>query len=124
MPRLTADRRLGIMARAVALGEDAAASGAGPLQVSEIATMLGETTDDVRESLEPLVWVEMSLPGNDIVDLVEAVRLEDDCLHVDQAWWRRLATLTPAEAARLYTRASVAAARDPENAFHLGDLRR
>ncbi len=121
MPKLSASQRLTIMSAALAYGEDQAAIGAGPVGLDELATAVNERieigvdvgAEDVRESLDPLVWVEVSVPGG-IVDLLDAVRFDDDrdVLMVEEGWWRRLAALTPPEAARLYTKAAAAASLD------------
>ena len=118
MPRLTAARRLDIMSASIAYAEDRAAVGVESVPMDEIAASIGETVEHVRESLEPLEWVEMRIPEG-IVDLLDSVRLEGDRLFVREAWWRRLAVLSPAEAARLYTKASIAAARDPGGSIDL-----
>jgi len=118
MARLTASRRLSIMSGALAYAEDRAAAGTGPVHLDDVARELEESVEDVRESLEPLVWVEMEVPGG-IVDLLDAVRLDDDTLVVEEGWWRRLAALTPGEAARLYTKAAAAASLDAVGSRHL-----
>ncbi len=128
MPKLSASQRLTIMSVALAYGEDQAAIGAGPVGLDELTTAVNERieigvdvgAEDVRESLDPLVWVEVSVPGG-IVDLLDAVRFDDDrdVLMVEEGWWRRLAALTPPEAARLYTKAAAAASLDTVNSRHL-----
>lgn len=118
MPRLTAARRLSIMSAALALGEDRSAAGQQSISIADIAAELNEDPEDVRESLEPLVWIEMKTPEG-IVDLLDAVRLDGDLLTVEQAWWRRLAVISPAEAARLYAKAAAAASLEPEESIHL-----
>lgn len=118
MPRIPAVQRLEIMSKSIAYAEDRRALGAVSVPVEEIAAHLGESAADVRESLDPLRWVEMPVPGG-FIDLLDAARVEDDQLFVEDAWWRRLAVLDPAEAARLYTKASVAAALDPNASIHL-----
>ncbi len=118
MPRVPAGQRLEIMSKAIAYAEDRRVLGTGPVPIEEIAEHIDRPVAAVRESLDPLQWVEMPLPGG-FVDLLDAVRVEDDGLVVEDAWWRRLAVLEPAEAARLYTKASVAAALDPDASIHL-----
>lgn len=118
MPRLTAARRLAIMSAALAFGEDRSAAGQEYVSIADIADELNEDPEDVRESLEPLVWIELKTPEG-IVDLLDAVRLEDDRLIVEEAWWRRLAVISPAEAARLYTKAAAAASLEPAESIHL-----
>ncbi|MCL1598938.1 MAG: hypothetical protein M3094_07125 [Actinomycetia bacterium] len=118
MPRLSSGRRLAIMSGAVAYAEDRLGQGVESVPISEITVYLRDrvdgldfiTEDQVRESLEPLEWVEMSLPGGaDIVDLVGAISLENDSLRVEEAWWRRLAVMDPQESSRLYVKAAGAA---------------
>lgn len=118
MPRLTAQRRLSMMSRAVSLAEDRAAIGQSSIPLSDIAETLGESVEDIRESLEPLIWVEFEVPGG-IVDLLDAVRVEDDHLTVEYGWWRSLANLSPPEAARLYVKAASAASLESEAAMPL-----
>ena len=118
MPRLTAQRRLSIMSRAVGLAEDRAATGEGSVPLGEIAEALKESVDDVKESLVPLGWVEFEVPGG-IIDLLGAVTLEDERLIVEHGWWRRLARMSPPEAARLYVKAAAAASLESEVAMPL-----
>ena len=47
MPRLTAARRLSIMAASLAYAEDQAASGIESVPLTEVATIIGESVDDV-----------------------------------------------------------------------------
>jgi hypothetical protein len=106
------------MSAALAFGEDRAAADQGSVTIDEIAARLRERPDDVRESLEPLEWVEFRTPEG-IVDLLDAIRLEDDVLTVRRAWWRRLAALDAPEAARLYTKAAAAASIEAAQSPHL-----
>lgn len=118
MPRLTAARRLSIMSAALAFGEDRSAAGQDAVTIDEIAASLEERAEDVRESLEPLEWVEFRTPEG-IVDLLDSIRLDDNVLTVQRAWWRRLATLDASEAARLYTKAASAASIEAAQSPHL-----
>ncbi len=108
MPPVSASRKFEIVTTALALAEER-----GAIAIADAATIAGVSTDQLRELLEPVLFLEFRDGDGEIIDRTHEFLLDErDVLQVEPGqsnWLRDLAASAPSSEAllRLYVAATV-----------------